>query len=253
MTGKVFLAIAALFVVAAALGGCATNPVTGQTELRLVGREQEISIGRNVDAEIRREYKVVTGTVAANRVERIGRKIASVCERSDVEYHFALLESDELNAFAAPGGFIYVTTTTEKVADSDAELAAVIGHEVGHVAMYHSVKQIQSALAFDILNSLILGDKEQSAEAAAIAFNVVIMSGFSREHERESDRLGVIYPWKAGYDPYGMAGFLAKLEERNAETVVDKTFEFMRSHPLISQRRQAAEELAREMAARGVR
>jgi predicted Zn-dependent protease len=225
--------------------GCMTNPVSDRSELRIIGLSQEVAMGKSLDAQVRSEYKIVTGTPQAERVERIGRRIAAVSDRKDVEYHFALIESGDLNAFAAPGGFIYVTTETAKVADSDAELAAVMAHEVGHVAALHSVKQMQTALAFDLLSALVFDeDRAKTAEAADIAFNVVVMSGFSRRDELQADELGVKYSAAAGYDPYGLSSFFVKLEERNRETVVDKVFEFMRSHPLIGERRRRAESLA---------
>lgn len=238
-------AVAAFLVVCALASGCAVNPVSGQSELRLVGVQEEINIGRNVDAEIGKQYKVQTGTAAAERVQRIGEKIAAVSDRRNIDYHFTLLESDQLNAFAAPGGFIYVTTETEKVTATDSELAAVIGHEVGHVAALHSVNQLQKSLGYDIFSSLAFGrDQVAARKAADIAFNNVIMTGFSRQDELQADELGIKYSWRAGYDPYGLASFFTKLQERNRETAVDRTFEFLRSHPLDSTRLGRAESLA---------
>lgn len=243
--------VAAFLVISALLSGCAINPVSGQSELRLVGVQEEINMGRNVDAEVRKQYKTQTGTAAAERVQRIGEKIAAVSDRKNIDYHFALLESDQLNAFAAPGGFIYVTTETEKVTTTDSELAAVIGHEVGHVAALHSVNQLQKSLGYEIFSSLAFGQDQAAAQAAAdIAFNSVIMTGFSRADELQADELGVKYSWRAGYDPYGLTNFFAKLQERNRETAVDKTFEFLRSHPLDSTRRGRAESLASYYAGR---
>lgn len=236
---------------AAFAAGCVTNPVSGQAQLRLISTEEEVTLGGNLDDRIRSEYSVITGTPEAERVARIGEKIAAVSDRRDITYQFALLESDDLNAFAAPGGFIYVTSETERVAETDAELAAVIAHEVGHVAALHSVNQMQRALAYDILAALVLGeDQQRVAEAADIAFNAVIMTGFSRQDELQSDELGVKYAWKAGYDPYGLANFFVDLQERNQETMVDEAFEFLRSHPNISERRRRAEILAAQYAAR---
>ncbi|MHC4713967.1 MAG: M48 family metalloprotease, partial [Planctomycetota bacterium] len=220
--------------------------------LRIITAEQEIGIGTNIDAEVRGQYPAVVGTPAAARVQRIGEKIAAVSDRRDVPYRFTLIESNQLNAFAAPGGFIYVTTETEKVAATDAELAAIIAHEVGHVAALHSVNQIQRALGYHYLSALVLGEnQEEVKEAADIAFNSVIMTGFSRQDELQADDLGVKYSWKAGYDPYGLANFFIKLQLRNQETVVDRTFEFLRSHPVISERRRRAEALAASYAAGG--
>ncbi len=232
--------------------GCAINPVSGENQLRIITTEQEISIGTNIDAEVRGQYRAVVANAATERVQRIGDKIAAVSDRRDVPYRFTLIESDQLNAFAAPGGFIYVTTETEKVAATDAELAAIIAHEVGHVAALHSVNQMQRALAYHYLSALVFGEnQEEVKEAADIAFNSVIMTGFSRQDELQADELGVKYAWKAGYDPYGLANFFIKLQLRNQETIVDRAFEFLRSHPVISERRQRVEALAASYAAGG--
>lgn len=243
-----FIASACL-VAALMAAGCVTNPVSGEAQLRIISTPQEITMGANIDTQVRSEYEVVTGTRAAERVERIGARIAAVSDRRDVQYHFALIKSSELNAFAAPGGFIYITTETEKVADTDAELAAVVAHEVGHVAALHSVNQMQRALAYHYLSALVFGEDQQKVrEAADIAFSSVVMTGFSRQDELQADELGVRYSWKAGYDPYGLGNFFVKLQSRNQETVVDRAFEFLMSHPNISERRQRAEHLAAQYA-----
>ena len=139
----VIAAISALFA-----AGCATNPVTGETEIRVISVADEIEMGRNIDARVRSQYNVVTGTDEARRVEKIGARVAGASDRRDIKYHFALIESPDLNAFAAPGGFIYVTTETVSVSGDDSELAAVIAHEVGHVAALHSVHQVQRHLTW---------------------------------------------------------------------------------------------------------
>jgi len=234
-----------LAILAAALGfssGCATNPVTGRQGRGNIAVADEVEMGKRLDGKVRRQYRVVTGTSEAERVERTGSRIAAVSDRRDIGYYFALVESGELNAFATPGGYIYVTSELNKMANDD-ELAAVIGHEVGHVAAYHSVNQMQKELGYNIFTALIRGDRRSQAavQAADIAFDTVIMTGFSTEDEFQADQLGVKYCAKAGYDPRAMASFLGKLEERNKEGLVDKAFEFMLSNRNIAQRRKRAE------------
>jgi predicted Zn-dependent protease len=232
-----------LWVLAFVAGGCAINPVTGQQELRLVTKDQEVEMGTRIDTQVRTQYKVVTGTAEAARVAEIGARIAAVSDRRDIEYHYALIDSSELNAFAAPGGFVYVTTELLRACDSDAELAAVIGHETGHVAAYHSVHQVQRALGYDILKALFAGDanSSQAVQAADVAFNSVVMTGFSREDEYQADELGVKYSAKAGYDPYGLANFFVKLQQRESAGAADRAFEFLLSHPNTPERRRRAE------------
>jgi predicted Zn-dependent protease len=244
--------LVALAVLALSLTGCVTNPATGKTELRLISSDEEVQMGRSIDSEVRKQYQVVAGGAAADRVQRIGARIAAVSDRRDFPYHFALLQSDEVNAFAAPGGYVYVTGGLESMAESDAELAAVMAHEVGHVAAGHSVQQLQTALGFQIFSDLLLGDKGGAAARAAadIAFSNVIMTGFSRSDEFEADEIGVKYAASAGYDPYGMASFFEKLEQRERAGNINRNFEFLMSHPNTPERRRRAEALAGRYARR---
>lgn len=232
--------ILAVALVAAA--GCATNAVTGEREIRFISTADEVEMGKRIDAQLRTEYTVVTDTAQARRVAAIGEKVGRVSDRRDVEYHFALIDSGELNAFAAPGGFIYVTTELAALAD-DSELAAVMGHEVGHVAAGHSVQQLQRAVGYTVLRDLLLGSEgsEAASTAADIAFGSIIQTKFSRDDEYQSDDLGVKYSAKAGYDPYGMSRFFVKLKERQEAGVVDDALEILRSHPNTDKRRERAE------------
>jgi len=243
---------ACLAVFLASACGCVSNPATGANELRLISTLEELEMGKRLDAQVRSQYKAVTGTPQAERAARIGTKLAAVSDRKDVSYQFALIESADLNAFAAPGGFIYVTTALEKLAEDDAELGAVIGHEIAHVAARHSVNQVQRALGYEIVSSLILGDAKSAdaRQAADIAFDTVVMTGYSRKDESQADELGIKYAARAGFDPYGMARFFARLEERQQQGVMDPMFEFMMSHPNIAERRQKAQALAARYTAR---
>jgi predicted Zn-dependent protease len=238
-----FVLWAFLVLLVSTVSGCATNPVTGEDELRLITTSQEVAMGQNLDAQVRTQYKVVTGTPQANRVQAIGAKIAAVADRKDLQYHFALLDTTELNAFATPGGYVYVTTELANAAPGDSELAGVIGHEVGHVAALHSVHQVQRALGWDIVTILITSDpkSEQAMSAADVAFNNVVMTGFSRQDEYQADELGVKYSAKAGYDPYGLARFFDVLQAREQSGKVDRRFEFMMSHPNTPDRKRRVE------------
>jgi len=248
---RILIAIC-LATFAALTCGCATNPVTGEAELRLISTAQEVEMGGRIDAQVRQQYRVESETAAAERVGRLGQRVAAVSDRQDIQYHFALIDSPELNAFAAPGGYVYVTKELVNAAGDDAELAAVIAHEVGHVAAFHSVNEMQRRLGYDIFRSLMFGDADspQAVQAADAAFNGVVMTGFSREDEYEADRLGVKYAAKAGYDPYGLANFFVKLEERQRQGIVDRAFEFLMSHPNTEDRRRKAEKEAARYAGR---
>ena len=226
----------ALFLVLTlALCGCATtyNPATEQREFIFVTTAMEESIGNVVAGKIATRFKISKDSRKIDRVNEIGRKVASVSDRKDLKYKFSAIEDDDLNAFTTPGGYIYVNSgVLEKT--SDDELACVIGHEIGHVAARHIAKKLQAQIGYDILMNIAasrggLGDLQR---AASVSFDL-IMLGYSRQDESLSDRLGVKYAYKAGYDPYAMITFLKKLKATEKKSLGPA---FLRSHPYISER-----------------
>ncbi|MCK4617934.1 M48 family metalloprotease, partial [Candidatus Aerophobetes bacterium] len=154
-------------------------------------------------------------------------------DRQNLEYHFKILDDPMVNAFACPGGFIYVTTGILKTMESEAELAGILGHEVGHVTARHAVKRIQGMLAYTILASLLLKD-EDARQIIDVVFNLILL-GYSREDEFQADRLGARYAYEANYDPRGLRDFLAKLKklEQRKPLAIET---LISSHPPTSQR-----------------
>ena len=224
-----------LLVTSFALSGCATtyNPATGQNEFILIGTPAEVSLGKAVAAKVSTQYKISNDQEKIKRLNKIGAKLAEVSDRKDLKYNFSVIEDKELNAFATPGGYIYVNSGLIEESTDD-ELACVVGHEVGHVAARHIVKKLQAQIGYDILMNIAaqkagLGELRQ---AASISYNL-IMLGYSREDELLSDRLGVKYAYKAGYDPRAMITFLEKLEKKDKG---GKSILFLRTHPYASQR-----------------
>ncbi|MFZ5800009.1 MAG: M48 family metallopeptidase [Candidatus Omnitrophota bacterium] len=220
------------------LSGCASvyNPATGKHELVFIDTGSEVALGKSLDRKIRQESKVVTAVRENQRVKDIGRKISAVCDRSDLQYQFYVLENKELNAFSVPGGFVYVNTGLLKKAN-DSELAGVIAHEIAHVVARHSVKHLQAALGFNILMSVAFNqsDAVDLYRAANVIYNLVSL-GYSREDERQADKLAVSYVFKAGYDPQGMLSFFAKIKEEEKENGVGNIPVFLRSHPAVEER-----------------
>jgi predicted Zn-dependent protease len=171
------------------------------------------------------------------RVSSVGNKIAAVCDRHDLLYHFKAIEDDEVNAFALPGGYVYVTSgLLEKVSDNDDELAAVLAHEVGHVVAKHSVKRIQAAMGYNLLSLLIVGaTRDAKAQRMAdIAFGQILL-GYSRQDELLADRLAITYAERAGYNPEGMVTFLQKLKTMQKNRPLRRFF-YLSTHPYISER-----------------
>src|SRR5690349_5050846 len=122
--------------------GCVRNPVTGRRQIVLVSEAQEIAMGRESDPQVRQQYGIAESRDLQNYVETIGRKLVKVSHRPNLEWHFAVVDSPVVNAFAIPGGYVYVTRGIMAYLANEAELAAVMGHEIGHVTARHSVSQI---------------------------------------------------------------------------------------------------------------
>lgn len=231
--------LAAFILLACFFFGCAINPATQRKELIFINTANEVALGRDMDEQIRRQLKVVNDPVLLSRLESIGRKIAYASDRQDLEYKFRVVEDKELNAFAVPGGFLFVNTGLLEKANDD-ELACVLGHEVGHIAARHSVKRIQADLGYQIIMSIVLGGSDSAqnvSRAVDVVFNLASL-GYSREDELLADKLSVKYSKKAGYNPYGMVTFFRKLKDASRGSVPV----FLSSHPRIDERIASVEQ-----------
>ncbi len=211
-------ALAPCLTLALLLTGCAVNPVTGDADFVLMSREQEIELGRDYHKQILEQYQVYDNEAIQQRVKRIGQRLAKVSHRPDIEFHFTVLDSPEVNAFALPGGYIYITRGIMAYFNSEAELAGVIGHEIGHVTARHSVQQYSAETATSLLGTLVLAGTDAGAGAAQLFQTVQLAAirGYGREQELEADRLGAEYLARAGYDSDEMLdviGVLADQEE----------------------------------------
>jgi len=181
-------------------------------QLILISRNQEIEIGKEVAAALEKQYGVWDDPEQTRRIERIGKSLVAVCERKDMPYTFKILnERKELNAMAAPGGFIYITRALLEALESDDEVAFVLGHEIGHVAGDHIRKQLSQAIAGSILLDILTGGSSQLVRIGADIMFSLYQSGYSRQHERDADTRGVRYMKAAGYNPVAAITALKKL------------------------------------------
>lgn len=220
------------------ISGCASeyNIVTGQEETYYYTTEQEVSIGAATARQVEKELKPAEDPLLQERVRVIGEKIASVSDRKDITYYFKVLDDEEVNAFALPGGFIYVNKGLLEHVERDDELAAVLAHEVGHVVARHGIKRLQGLQGYSVLR-ILLAAAPQSAEiglAADTAF-AELLTGYSREDELLADRLGSRYAERAGYDPRAMIGFLERLREIERRKPL-KPKAYFRTHPYMPDR-----------------
>ena len=229
------------------LSGCVTiyNPATERKETLLVDTQDEVELGRSMDRDIRKKLKLLEDTEMQNRLETIGVRIASASDRRDLSYNFKIVKDEDLNAFAIPGGFIYVNSGLMNIA-SDDELACVLAHEVGHVAARHSAKKLQAVMGYQLVLGIIMGYSENQgiSQATDIVFNVVSL-GYSRQDEFLADKLTVKYAKKAGYDPHGMITFFEKLKQQAEKQSPNINLVFLSSHPPIEERmRRVKSEIA---------
>ncbi|MFZ5492644.1 MAG: M48 family metalloprotease [Pseudomonadota bacterium] len=207
------LLVAALSVVLAA---CATNPVSGQREMALMSEQQEISIGREMAPKVLQAYGRYEDDALQAYVQGVGEKLAAVSHRPNLVYRFTVVDSTEVNAFALPGGYIYITRGLLAYMNSEAELAGVLGHEIGHVTARHAVRQYTAATAAQF--GMTLGGIFVPGMGSNVAQNVMgvlgqaMLSGYGREHELESDSLGAEYLARTGYDPQAILGVLRALK-----------------------------------------
>jgi len=219
--------------------GCATNPITGKRELSLISEEDEIRIGTEAAPQFEKEFGgAVPDESLQNYVKRIGASVAEVSHRP-MPYEYTLVASEVPNAFALPGGHIFVTAGLMARMTNERQLAAVLGHETAHVSAKHNVKGMQRQMGAQVL--VAIAQKIVSPDSAAAAGAVTqVVTGvaslkYSRNDEYEADHYGAIYMEKAGYNPWGMAelqGILLKMSGDGGGTFT----EMFQTHPLPANR-----------------
>lgn len=220
------------------LGGCATvyNPATQRNEIILINTEEEVALGRDLDRQIRKKFKVLQDLKRQGRLEEIGFRVANLSDRQDLRYSFNVIEDKDFNAFAIPGGYVYINSGLMDAAN-DNELACVLAHEIGHVAARHSVKKLQAAMGYQLLVGIALGISGQQAigQATGIIFNLISL-GYSRQDELLADKLAVKYAKKSGFDPFGMVTFFRKLQKEAEGKGGSLQIELFSSHPDLEER-----------------
>ena len=224
----------------AALAGCALNPVTGQRELVLISTEQEIALGSDAAPEFEKEFGGKVASAALQEyIRAIGAKVAAVSDRP-MPYEYTLLASDVPNAFALPGGKIYITAGLMKNMTNERQLAAVLGHETAHVAAKHSVKQMQKQMGAQLLMEIAAraGGADTGQTAAADVAKIVstmALLKYSRADEYQADQVGIEYAARAGYNPWGMVELLNVLLTLQQQEP-GRFEEMFQTHPLSSKR-----------------
>ncbi len=207
-----FIAIVAIF---STVARCATNPVSGKSDFVLMSEEQEIAMGAQNHKQVLKQYKVYDNPALQQYVDEVGQKLAKQSHRSNLDYHFTLLDSPEVNAFALPGGYIYITRGILAYMNNEEQLAGVLGHELGHVTARHSVRQQSAQTAAGIIGVLAtIATGSQQVAQASNQIGGALISGYGRSHELEADRLGAEYLARTDYDPQKMLGVIGILKNQ---------------------------------------
>lgn len=260
MTRHQLIGLCGSFTLAALLTGCATatSPATGRSFSTNVTPQQEAQMGREEHPKILAEFggAYTEKPALTSYVSSIGQTVSATAERKDVSYTFTVLDTPDVNAFAVPGGYIYITRGLLTLADNEAEVAGVLGHEIGHINARHTAERMgqQQQAQWEVLGATLLGAILGGNSGANLAGGYVQqhaevqLAQYSQQQEFEADSLGVRYLKRASYDPQAMAEFLgslraesqleAKLAGKDPSTV--DADNMMASHPRTVDRVQKA-------------
>lgn len=200
------------------LTACATNPVSGKRELSFMSEAQEIAIGQQSDAEIRREMGVYDDPALQRYVSDVGQRLAALSHRPNLPWSFTVVDHPAVNAFALPGGYIYITRGILPYLDDEAELAGVLGHEIAHVTARHAAQQYTRATTGGVglaVLGIFVPAAQPFTDLASTAIGVAFLK-HGRDDERESDRVGMGYAASGGWDPRGVPEFLSTLARVDA-------------------------------------
>ncbi len=214
------LAVGAVAVLLLETVACAVNPVTGKRELSLVSESQEIAMGKQTRDASLATYGEYADPKAQELVRRIGNQMASNSERPDLPWEFHVLDDDQVNAFAAPGGFIFITRGIMSYMTNEAELASVIGHEIGHVTAKHTVRQVskQQVMGVGVLAGMVLSEGVRQNAGALMQGLQLLTLKFSRDDESQADAIGFRYMLNAGYDVRAAADMFRTLDRVSASS-----------------------------------
>lgn len=234
------MTLAAIVAAVAVTTACATNPVSGKKQITLMSEAEEIAIGREMDQQVRQEMGVYDDPELQRYVEDIGLELARASHRPNLPWTFAVVDSPAVNAFALPGGYIYITRGILPYLSDEAELAGVLGHEVGHVTARHAVEQYTRAAGTSLgltLASIFFPGARPFGDLASTGLGLLFLK-YSRDDELQSDRLGAEYAARGGWDPDGVAGMLRTLSRLDETSGSDRrgTPNWLATHPEPSAR-----------------
>jgi predicted Zn-dependent protease len=240
-------------VLALLASACATNPATGRREFSLMSEAQEITIGQQMDAEVRKEMGLYDDRALQEYVSTIGLRLARSSERPALPWHFAVVDVPAVNAFALPGGYIYITRGILPYLENEAQLAGVLGHEIGHVTARHSAQQYSRATGASLgllLGSIFVPAARPFASLAESGLGLLFLK-HGRDDELQADQLGVRYASQTGWDASGIPAMLSTLDRMEEASDTKGVPNWLSTHPAPADRVQQVEAAVKSVAPGG--
>jgi predicted Zn-dependent protease len=234
-------------IISGAFSGCETNPATGENEFILLSTEDQRQLGAQANQEIQAQYGVYDDVVLQSWIDTLGASVVAQSGDTRFDYQFFILDTEVINAFALPGGYIYVTRGLLAYLNNDAQIALVLGHEVGHVAANHSAKQYTNQVLANVglvIGGALFEDIRPFLGAAQTGLQLLFLS-YSRDNESQADTLGVMYATRAGYKAAEGAEFfhtLERLQDQSGNVIPT----WASTHPDPTDRQQTILEKAAE-------
>ncbi len=230
---------------------CSKNPVTGKKDFMLMSEAQEINMGKGADPQIVAQYGLYQNEQIQKFINDKGQEMAKISHRPHLNYEFKVLDSPVINAFAVPGGYVYFTRGILAHFNNEAEFAGVLGHEIGHITARHSAKQQSKAILaqLGLVVGMVVSSEFRAFSNYANQGMQLLFLKFGRDAESQSDKLGVEYSTKIGYDSKNMANFfktLSRMREKSGQSIPD----FMSTHPNPANRYTNVKELSKEWQAK---
>jgi len=224
-----YLRLSILAATLCLVAGCTTNPITGKTELMLLSEDQDIEIGRQYAPEIEKQMGGrIQDQALQNYVNAIGQRIARVSHNQSFKYTFTALQDESVNAFALPGGYIFITKGMLQNLQTEAQLAGILAHEIVHVVARDVANAMSTQIGIDLLLSAVTSEKTSQTTLTVAQLSTQVMSlRFSRTDEKEADLGGLDYMIAAGYNPYGLVESMEMLAAQSQESPI----EFLSTHP----------------------
>ena len=205
--------------------------------INLFSTKEEVKMGAEFAKEVEKQSKLYKGKEWNDYIAALGQKIASISDRQNILYHFSIIDdSATVNAFALPGGYVYIYTGLLSRAENKAEVVGVLAHEVGHIVAKHGVERLSAMYGYQFIIALALGKNPNQTKAViADVLGGVGMLQYGQKNEFEADQLGLKYLYALGYDPHTLVSFFEKLESINSRSP-NKIEKFLSTHPQTSDR-----------------